>query len=60
MRDQAVAPPTSPDRGYTVQHGDSLWKISRKFGVKIDQLRALNSLETDQLKPGTELTLPSD
>ena len=38
---------------YTVQPGDSLWLISRKMeGVSIDQLKKLNNLNNNQIKPG--------
>lgn len=46
------------DRLYIVQEGDSLWKISRRFNVDIDKLRAHNKLKNDALKPGTSLKIP--
>ena len=43
---------------YTVKQGDSLWSISRKFqGVSIKQLRELNNLSNNSLKPGMELKI---
>lgn len=43
---------------YTVKQGDSLWSISRKFqGVTIKQLRDLNDLTNNSLKPGMELKI---
>ena len=59
VKELAGAPPSTVERSYIVQQGDSLWKISREFDVKIEVLRTLNSLESDNLKPGTKLTLPS-
>ena len=47
------------ERTYIVQEGDSLWKISKKFNVDIDRLRAYNQLQTDALKPGKSLRIPS-
>jgi LysM repeat protein len=44
---------------YIVQEGDSLWKISKKFNVNIDRLRAYNQLDSDALKPGKSLRIPS-
>lgn len=46
-------------REYLIQEGDSLWKIARLFGVKVEELRTLNHLKTDALKPGTSLKIPS-
>ena len=44
---------------YTVQKGDSLWEISRKFGVSIATLRDANGLEKGKsLQIGTELFIP--
>lgn len=41
---------------YTVQPGDSLWLISNKLeGVTIDQLKKLNNLNNNQIKPGQKL-----
>jgi len=43
---------------YSVQEGDSLWKISRKFHVDMDRIREKNHLTSDSLKPGLELVIP--
>jgi membrane-bound lytic murein transglycosylase D len=44
---------------YTVEHGDTLFKISRKFGnIPITELRVLNDLDNvNYLKPGTTLKI---
>ena len=43
---------------YTIQNGDSLWKISRKFNVKVADVKAWNNLgERSLLRPGQQLTL---
>lgn len=43
---------------YTVQRGDSLWLISRRFGVTISELIEWNNLARDKhLQPGQELIL---
>ncbi len=44
---------------YVVQEGDSLWKISRKHNVKVDQLKECNQLKTDSLRPGKILKIPA-
>jgi len=51
---------TSPDgsKTYTVQPGDTLWDISRKFqGLSIEKLKTLNQLESNNIKPGQKLVV---
>lgn len=41
---------------YTVESGDSLWSISRKFpGLTVQQLRSWNNMNTNKLKPGMKI-----
>ena len=48
--------PTSSASLYTVQAGDSLWKISRRYGVSVLDLMAWNKLGDDfMLYPGDHL-----
>ncbi|NJK90549.1 MAG: LysM peptidoglycan-binding domain-containing protein [Blastochloris sp.] len=50
---------SSPATGvHTVQAGDTLWGISKKYGISVDVLRQINSLTTDTIKPGQTLKLP--
>ncbi|WP_442888719.1 LysM peptidoglycan-binding domain-containing protein [Congregicoccus parvus] len=52
---QSSAPAT-----YTVVAGDSLWKISRKFGVTIPELQKANpAMRGNSLKPGDVLNVPA-
>jgi peptidoglycan endopeptidase LytE len=44
---------------YTVKPGDTLYEISKSFGVSIDALKKANSLEGDSLKPKQILTIPT-
>lgn len=44
---------------YTVQEGDTLWKIARLHQVKIDALVKANELEKDRLYPGMALRIPA-
>ena len=45
---------------YVVQKGDTLWDIAQKYkGVSVWKIKALNNLESDNLKPGTKLILPT-
>jgi LysM repeat protein len=55
-----TAPAEQPQKKklYTIETGDSLWKISRKFHVSIDSLIQANSLETEKLRPGKQLIIP--
>ncbi len=43
---------------YRVRRGDSLWSISRRFGLSLEQLTALNAIRADStLSIGRILTL---
>lgn len=48
--------PAARQRTYTVQSGDSLYSIARRFNVEVKQLRAWNGVDT-LLQPGQQLTL---
>lgn len=43
---------------YTVVKGDSLWLISQKYDVPVDDLIELNNLETVNLQIGDKLKIP--
>lgn len=45
---------------YTVEQGDSLYKISRQFGVSIEDVRQKNKLSSDMLKIGQKLIIPGE
>lgn len=46
---------------YTVQSGDSLWTISQKFGVSIQDIEAWNGLSSSSvIHPGERLTVHSN
>lgn len=42
---------------YTVQAGDSLWKIGSKFGVSVANLKSWNNLSSDMIYVGQKLTI---
>lgn len=44
---------------YTVQSGDSLWSIAKKFNTTVDLLKATNNLTTNSLRIGQLLKIPS-
>lgn len=49
---------TPGNNTYTVQVGDTLWDISRKFqGLTIEKIKTLNNLTSNDLKPGQKLII---
>ena len=45
---------------YTVQKGDSLYSIARKYNTTIDRIKDLNNLTTNLLSIGQVLLIPTD
>ena len=43
---------------YTVKSGDSLWSISRKFDITVDELKNANNLSSNLLSVGQNLIIP--
>lgn len=52
------SPSAKKTNSYTVVAGDSLWKISNRFGVSIDNLKKANNLTGDLIYPGQTLIIP--
>ncbi len=50
--------PSASGKNYTVQTGDTLWKISSKNGVSVQALKQANGLTNDTIKPGQVLQIP--
>ena len=44
---------------YTVQSGDSLYSIARKFNINVNDLKELNNLTTNNLSLGQKLLIPT-
>jgi len=47
------------DDEYIVKKGDSLWKISKDFGISVDELKKYNNLSSNNLYIGQVLEIPS-
>lgn len=45
------------ERLYTVQSGDTLYKIASKIGCTVDNLKKTNNLKGEQIKPGQVLKI---
>ena len=45
---------------YIVKKGDSLWSISRTYGITVDELKKLNNLTSNLLSIGQILRIPSN
>ena len=51
-------PPSKPAGAvqyHTVTQSETLWAISRKYGITVDQLKQLNGLADNTIKPGQQL-----
>jgi flagellum-specific peptidoglycan hydrolase FlgJ len=47
----------SNEKSYTVMKGDTLYSLSRKFNLSVDEIRKKNNLKTDTLSIGQQLIL---
>jgi len=53
-------PPPAEYFEYTVQSGDSLWLIARKFGTTVDAVKYINNLTGDMIFPDQILKIPDE
>jgi LysM repeat protein len=50
---------SAPAGGYTVQPGDSVWRIAQKFKVPQDELMKVNGIDNPRrLRVGMKLKIP--
>jgi LysM repeat protein len=54
----AIKPPDVETEFYTVQAGDSYWKISRAYGISVSELMALNDTTDEFLREGQKILVP--
>ncbi|MBO7543162.1 LysM peptidoglycan-binding domain-containing protein [bacterium] len=54
---QTAAP--SGTQSYTVQAGDSYWKLARRFNSSVEELMSLNGTSSDKLKIGQTIIVPN-
>ena len=45
---------------YTVQLGDTLWELARRFAVSVADLQAWNGLKEELIKPGQQLIVANE
>lgn len=55
--DQTLGFRTS-SRQHVVKEGESLWKISKLYNVKVDEIVQANQMEKDRILPGMVLVIP--
>jgi flagellum-specific peptidoglycan hydrolase FlgJ len=53
----SIAQATPADKLYTVQTGDTLYNISKRFGLTVDELKSLNSMADNSIKIGQKLVV---
>jgi len=51
--------PSAAGSTHTVEKGDTIWGLTRKYGITGDALRQANNLETDTIWVGQRLIIPA-
>ena len=53
----SIVQATPGNKLYTVQTGDTLYNISKRFGLTVDELKSLNSMADNNIKIGQQLVV---
>jgi hypothetical protein len=56
--DPSSSPQAPRKKMHTIEPGDNLWKIARKYHVSVEELMKTNRMETEKLRPGRQLEIP--
>jgi flagellum-specific peptidoglycan hydrolase FlgJ len=48
---------TPVDKTYTIKQGDTLYNVSKRFGLTVDDLKALNNMADNNIKIGQKLVV---
>lgn len=43
---------------YTVQRGDTLWRIAHSHGISVSRIKTVNAIRTNSIRPGQVLEIP--
>ncbi len=55
----SATPPAKPKKKlHTVEPGDNLWKIARRYHVSVEEIMRLNHMDTEKLRLGKQLEIP--
>jgi membrane-bound lytic murein transglycosylase D len=60
VRQQPVSRAAASGGTYTVQPGDTLWELARRFEVSVADLQTWNGLQKALIKPGQQLTVANE
>ena len=55
--DTIAQPSPASNKNYTVKQGDTLYNISKRFGLSVDDLKSLNNLTDNSIKIGQVLVV---
>lgn len=59
---QSPTPPPAAEKSkkklHTIEPGDNLWKIARKYHVSVDELMRTNRMDSEKLRAGKQLEIP--